>query len=250
MKKNFEKSKVSICIPYFLVDQRDVDYLHELLYSLKDQRYTNYEVVLSEDSASPITLDFEYIKKSLFNSMQIRLVKSPSSGISNNSNFAVGMAKSKYVKIMFQDDFFAHANALGEIVNALEVSPKKWLICSSNHYNQESGKFGPSMTPRLRKLLFSGINTVSSPSVVAFHAESFLRFSESISLMMDCEWYVRMVHNHGRPKVLKKIAIINRLHSNQAQHSLRQSLKDEVELVRKLHSKGGMRKSKCSCSIF
>ena len=242
-----DETQLSICIPYFLDDHQDLMYLKELLRSIQTQSFTNYEVVLSEDSASPLKLEVENVYESLSESTQLRLVKSQVSGVSANVNYAVSLARSKYVKILFHDDLLAHANSLSEIIKSLDSSNKRWLLSACDHFNQESGELGPSMVPKLNKLLFNAKNTVSSPSVVAFRADSFLEFSQSLSLMMDCEWYIRMVHNYGKPTVLKNVTVINRVHSNQAQHGWKSRLAEEKNIVRSMHTKTGMRKSSCVC---
>jgi glycosyltransferase involved in cell wall biosynthesis len=242
-----DKTKLSICVPYFLDDNEDLTYLNELLQSIQTQSFTNYEVVLSEDAASPLKLKVEDLCGSVSESIQLRLVKSQVSGVSANANYAVSLARSKYVKIMFHDDLLANESSLYEIVKSLDSSKKKWLLSACDHFNQDSGELGPSMVPKLNKRLFNAKNTVSSPSVVAFRANSFLEFAQSLSLMMDCEWYIRMVHNFGKPIVLKSVAVINRIHSNQAQHGWKSKLAEEKNIVRSMHTKTGMRKSRCVC---
>ena len=247
MEYNAKQMKLCICIPFFLDDSKDVGYLIELLQSIRTQTYTDYQVILCEDLNSPVNLKLEDIGLSVNNLRQIKIFKSQVSGVSANTNFAVSLARSEYVKIMFHDDLLANESSLSEIVKAMESSKKRWLLSACDHFNQDSGELGPSMVPKLKKSLFDAKNTVSSPSVVAFRADSFLEFSQSLSLMMDCEWYIRMVHNYGKPIVLRNVTIINRIHSNQAQHGWKSRLAEEKNTVRSMHTKTGMRKSSCVC---
>ncbi len=239
--------KISICIPVFLRQESDLPFLRELLQSIRSQSFKQYEVVLCEDSKSRLHLQDLDLTEFGFLKDELTILKSETTGISANTNSAVRFAKGKYIKLMFQDDLFAHPSALKNIFAALEISNKKWLLCGSDHLDQITGNFGPIMVPKLRKTLFEGINSVSSPSVVAFDRDYFLDFSNLLSLMMDCEWYIRMVHNFGQPIILRRRTVINRLHTNQAQHSLKTSLKSDLNIVSSLHSTKRMGKCRCLC---
>lgn len=242
-----DEVKISICIPVLLRQENDLTFLRELLQSIRSQSFRQYEVILCEDSKSVLHLQDQDLTQFGFLKDELTILKSESTGISANTNSAVRSAKGKYIKLMFQDDLFAHPSALKDIFAALENSNKKWLLCGSDHLDQSSGNLGPVMVPTLRKTLFVGVNSVSSPSVVAFDRNYFLDFSNQLSLMMDCEWYIRMVHNFGKPFILKRKTVINRLHTNQAQHSLKNSLKSDLNIVSSLHSKKRMGKCRCLC---
>lgn len=202
---------------------------------------------MSIDSRSPLEFKLTELPSSLSNKCTIRFLPSTHTGISDNTNSSINMAHGKYIKIMFQDDLLAHNEVLEEISQTLDASRRVWLVSASDHLDEIKQLRGPIFIPKLKKGLFIGNNSISSPSVVAFRSSAFLEFERSLSLMMDCEWYVRMLHNYGKPVILKKVAVINRLHSNQAQHSLKSYLAEEIEKVKKLHNKTSMRKTGCLC---
>lgn len=239
--------KLSICIPIFLRFKKDKEFLFELLSSIEDQDTNDFEIVLSLDAKSPISLDINEVPIEFRESCETRLVKCPQSGISLNLNFAISSARGKFIKIMLQDDFFAHDRALSETLNALEKSKKVWLLSASDHVVEESGVTGPVIVPKLKRGLFRGINSVSSPSVVAFRSDYFLRFEESLSLMMDCEWYIRMAHNCGSPYILRSVTVVNRLHAAQTQRGLKHLLPVESQLIRGIHSRKSLKRVRCSC---
>ena len=245
--RNISELKLSICVPIFLRNDEDLGFLAELLRSIQIQDFDNYEIILSEDAGSMRKLSLRDLGKIAGELNEIRIIPSESHGISANTNFAVSSSRGRYVKLMFQDDFLAHSSALQEVVDLLDRTRKRWLLCGCDHLNEKTKQFGPSMIPKLRGTLFNGVNSVSSPSVVAFRRENFLMFSNTLSLMMDCEWYIRMSHHYGKPVILDKITVINRLHSNQAQHSLKSTLVSDREKVASLHNKKQVRKSRCMC---
>ena len=243
------KPTISICIPVYLRNETDKSFLNELLLSIQTQNLVDYEIVISVDAKSPIRLHNRDLNDPLTRDPRVRIVANQQSGISKNTNFSVMAAQGEFVKLMFQDDFFSHNRALEDIVSSFRNTKKKWLLTSSDHVNQQSKKLGPIINPKLKKSLFFGVNSVSSPSVAAFRAGYFVEFSNQLDLMMDCEWYVRMVHNFGKPVVLNRTAIVNRLHPNQAQHMLKSSLNREIEEVNLMHNKKQLRKINCKCRI-
>lgn len=240
---------VSICIPVYLRNELDKGFLNELLLSIESQNLMDHEVVISEDAKSPIRLNKKVLDDSFTGLRTVRIVSNPNSGISSNTNFSIMAAGGEIIKLMFQDDLFSHERALGDIVSSLRNSNKKWLLSASDHVNQQTKKTGPVFHPKLKKGLFVGVNSVSSPSVTAFRAGHFIEFSNTLELMMDCEWYIRMVHNFGQPVILNRTAIINRLHPNQAQHSLKSSLNGEIEKIKLMHNRSRLRKLNCKCRI-
>jgi hypothetical protein len=225
----------------------DKGFLHQLLDTISSQTFEDFELVVSLDSRSPLPFNLSELPSSLLNKCRLKFLPSAETGISANTNFSINAASGKYIKIMFQDDLFADSESLYKIIRALDVSQRAWLISASDHFDERTKLRGPVFTPRLKKGLFRGINSISSPSVVALRSSAFLEFECSLSLMMDCEWYVRMVHNYGKPVILEEVTVINRLHSNQAQRLLDSTLADEIETLRKLHNKTGMRKTGCLC---
>jgi glycosyltransferase involved in cell wall biosynthesis len=238
---------VSICVPIFIRDTKILSFFAHLLHSIESQSYKDFEVVIAGDSESLAFLNSQGVLEKSFLGEKAKVFLSTNLGISLNTNFVISHAKGNLIKIMYQDDFFADDSSLEEIVFALRKTRRRWLVSASGHWDEESSKFGQIMIPKLSKELFIARNTISSPSVVALKRKYYEPFSSDLELMLDCEWYVRMTHMHGRPKTLNKVSVINRLHKEQAQHRLRKKVSYEIKIMENMHNFKGMRKARKRC---
>jgi hypothetical protein len=70
------------------------------------------------------------------------------------------------------------------------------------------------MIPYWSMEIFDGVNTISSPSVMAFRKDTNLRFDEDLVMMMDIDMYYNLYLNHGLPKILSEILVTNRVHKD------------------------------------
>lgn len=70
--------------------------------------------------------------------------------------------------------------------------------------------------PTWNNEFLKGVNSISSPSVMAFKRDKVTeRFDENVSMMMDCEMYYRMEKAHGQPIFLHDDLVTNRVHEGQ-----------------------------------
>ena len=99
----------------------------------------------------------------------------------------------------------------------------------------------------LNENFLDGNNTFSSPSVAIFYRECFVPFDTRLSYLVDCEWYVRMIHNFGSPVLRKSLDIVNRLHESQATHDFKHLLSREIPIAKSSHSALDLRSKECSC---
>src|SRR4051794_28296452 len=97
--------EVSICIPAY----GDPYLLERCLRSVIAQSYTNYEVIVSDDSRHEKLQEVVY----KLNDRRISYYKNRSIlGSPANWNEAISYAKGKYIKILHHDDWFASDTAL------------------------------------------------------------------------------------------------------------------------------------------
>ena len=238
-------SAISVCVPISISDSSQIQYVIELFESISIQTFKDFDLVVSDDSENE-----EVYKLCLaLNSDQfpIKYVASQSKGISLNLNNAVLNSTGNFVKIMFQDDFFFSKYALAEIYAALNDNNKSWYVSACNHFSQLHLKFYEDFFPSKNSKMLSGHNSISSPSVVTFRRDVFENFSNRLTYLLDCEWYVRMSHKHGLPIFGKLIHISNRIHPSQATHWAKHSLDREILICSLMHSAKGMGSKVCSC---
>ena len=83
-------------------------------------------------------------------------------------------------------------------------------------YVRNSNDFYWTMMPGWNDDIIRGVNSISSPSVLAFKNDKVLeRFDENVRMMMDVELYYHLDKNHGQPFYLMDDLVTNRVHSEQ-----------------------------------
>ncbi len=162
-----------------------------------------------------------------------------------NLNKAISICNGTVIKIMFQDDLFYNAGALKMICERLTQSAdKQWLVCGCNHTADDGQSFYWDLVPEWNDNILEGVNTISSPSVVAIRNGTEIRFDENLVMMMDCEFYYAMNEKYGQPVYLSDKLVTNRVHQqqisyqfNEDQESRDVKLKKEVDYCfAKFHS--------------
>lgn len=108
--------QISILVPVYNTDLR---ILHEMIQSVTNQTYTNWQLCISDGSIGNAKLRNilkQYAKKD--NRIKVRYLKE-NKGISGNTNAALALAEGEYIALLDHDDKLA-VNALYEVVNALQ----------------------------------------------------------------------------------------------------------------------------------
>jgi len=183
---------VSICIPCY----NHPKILKRCLDSLTIQTFTDYEVIISDDS------DNDEIKHLLtgYKFQSLRYLKNEKAlGSPENWNNALRQATGKYVKILHHDDYFTGANSLGKFVDCMEKNPGAAFCFSyTNIYFKRQDEYflykqTPSQLNRLRvdpEFLFFR-NVIGAPSVTFFRNEPALLFNKDYKWLVDVEFYIR-----------------------------------------------------------
>ena len=94
------------------------------------------------------------------------------------------------------------------------------------------------MVPEYNDEIYLGNNTISSPSVLAIRNKNVLTFDESLSWLMDVDYYKRLFDKYGLPEIVENILVVNRLWDGQISTSqITQDIVDkEVAYMRRKHS--------------
>ena len=226
-------SDITVIIPVYDPYEIFENYIERALTSITEQILLPTEVLLS-GPLKPSYLDSLF--KIYGQTMSIRFIYNNSTSTSSNLNFLAKQSTSKITKILFQDDFLISKYVLRDISQKFRIQKKVWLVVASKNYDDFSRNYVRNIRPRFSKKIAEGINTIGSPSVIAFRTESFINFNEDLIWMLDCDWYLRMKHNYGRPIFLRKFGVANRLHDYQATHMAQTMHEIEVAATRSSHS--------------
>jgi glycosyltransferase involved in cell wall biosynthesis len=182
---------ISIVIPYYSKMVNAEFFLKRVIDSIMMQTYKDYEIVITEEGSA-----------------------------TENTNAGIQKAKGDLIKILHQDDYFAHPNALQDIVENFKGT---WLITGT-----EGNEF-PYYTADIR----TGNNKLGSPSALTIINDKPLLFREDLKWLFDCEYYERLYERYGEPEILDGVNVIIGLHDDQATRLLTDDEKQaEVNLMK------------------
>lgn len=105
--------KVSICIPAY----KHIDFLRRCLNSILEQRFTDYEVVITDDSPD------DSLQKLVeeYSDERIKYFKNKKAlGSPLNWNEGIKKANGEYIKILHHDDWFSSPDSLEKYVRLLD----------------------------------------------------------------------------------------------------------------------------------
>ncbi|MFV0530348.1 MAG: glycosyltransferase family 2 protein [Flavobacteriales bacterium] len=215
---------VSVCIPTY----NGAQFLREALDSLKNQTYSNIEVIISDDDSKDNTLQIVEEFKERFDK-PIYIYNHSPNGIGANWNYSIEKANGEYIKFLFQDDILL-PTCIEDMVKVLKKDPTIGLVASKRDFiveepNEETniwiktygdlqaGLYSKDdlfiLTKKIFKTSFfskSPPNKIGEPSVVMFRKELFDsigKFNEELEQILDYEYWYRILKQ-------KNIAVINR----------------------------------------
>lgn len=163
------KPLVSIAIPYYAKMKNAEFFMDRCLESIRSQTFQDYEIVITRRGK-----------------------------MAENTNNAIMKCTGELIKVLFMDDYFAHKNALKDIVDNFKEKDD-WMItgCDTNPH--------PQWTDDILK----GNNKLGSPSCLTFRnlPHKILYFDENLSWLLDCDLYHKWHQQSGKPKILDSINI-------------------------------------------
>lgn len=195
--------KVSICIPTY----NNLEALKRCLDSVLMQTYTDYEVVITDDSSNEEIKNFLNENRNLEN---IFYFKNPKAlGSPENWNEAVRKSKGEYIKILHHDDWFTYKNSLEIFVSLLDESPDCNLaFVASKNYDVDKKTIINYNNPSLEQInkvrnfpatLLNG-NIIGAPSAVIFRKADLLLFDAKTIWFVDIDFYVQILIKNNNLK--------------------------------------------------
>jgi glycosyltransferase involved in cell wall biosynthesis len=184
---------ISICIPAY----KRLPFLTRLLNSIAEQTYTDFEVILSDDSPDDTVSDF---LKSYEHHFMIHYFKNnPSLGTPANWNLAISKAHGEWIKLMHDDDWFTDKDSLQQFADATKQGPKFIYAAYSNflEHNQTKQlvqhKSKAIQNILKQPLLLLSENIIGPPSVTLFHKSISEKYDERMKWRVDLEYYIRIL---------------------------------------------------------
>lgn len=198
--------RVSICVPAY----GNAAGIARLLSSIKEQEFTDYEVVLTDDSPDDsvkAVVRESGVRNLHYHKNETRL------GASANWNEAVGKSGGEYIKMMHHDDWFSSPESLSGFVELLDQAPEAALAFSgtwqvtltdrADGWGARPGKerFSRCIGGEQKELLsqdwrnlFLG-NYIGAPSAVIYRRNG-MEFEGRLTWVMDTEYYMRLLQKN------------------------------------------------------
>ena len=190
--------KVSICIPTY----QQVEYLKKTLDSIQIQNFTDYEVIITDDSRDN---SVRCLVESYSSSLSIRYyLNEKQLGSPENWNNSVTYANGEYIKIMHHDDWFTNKNSLGLFVKMLDDNPNSIFGFSATHiynvknntiYIHKATKNQINNLSRNPEMLFLG-NIIGVPSTTIYRRTVKDRYDKKLKWLVDLEFYIRVINSN------------------------------------------------------
>jgi len=225
--------RVSFCIPTHDGNAKCQQYLFDIFYALENQTCKDFNVWISDHSKSDKILKACQEYADVF---EINFVKNPTGlgNISSNTNNALRCADGDILKVLFSDDFIL-TKTLVEQLDKTFNDNVAWAVTGYAHTFTDGLEHYNPKVPFYNDRLLEGVNTLSSPSILALRSGIEEYFDEKLTMLMDCDMYYRLYKYHGDPVILKDIHISNREHQSQTQRTYDHLLPEEIEYLKVKH---------------
>ena len=187
--------KVSICIPAY----RQVELLRRTLSSVREQHFSNYEIILSDDTPGDAVK--ELLSEFDFGDRLRYFKNSPSLGTPENWNHSIRQAKGEYIKLLHHDDFFLSPHSLGKYVALLDENPKAdlafsatqiWRLSNDAKWRYYMDDHRAERLKREPEYLFFG-NWIGAPSAVICRRTVKEEYDKELKWLVDTDLYMRIL---------------------------------------------------------
>lgn len=231
--------KISVCIPAY----KNADFLRRCLDSLVTQTFTDFEVILSDDSPDDSVAKIAEVYKDV---LQVVYYKhDPSLGTPANWNFAMQKANAEYIKLMHDDDWLAEDDALQKFYDCLEQNPSAdFCFAAFHNVHIKQGRVEPVFcSPFLRKLLKKDrynlfkVNFIGPPSVVFQRNNRQDWYDERLKWLVDFEGYIRFLQSKAGfvyiDECLVNIGLSGEQVTSSVQHDVKVVLPESLYFLQK-----------------
>lgn len=208
--------KLSIAIPCYEMREKGAEMLQFSLNILKEQVYTDFEIIVSDHSINKI---IEQLCKKESKDLAIKYYRNTKKrgSSSSNMNNAIKHCSGDIIKILCQDDYLFGIDSLEKTVEAFDTK-KKWLISSYLHTHDRIELFNYHYPNLSNNIVLD--NHIGTPSCLTILNEEPLLFDENLIWFMDSEYYYRLLKNFGKPNVLLDPTVVQLLWQGQVTNTL------------------------------
>lgn len=201
--------KISILVPLYNTPE---DFFDELVQSLKNQTYSNWELCLADGSPEPI----KFINKYLDDKRIIYNIIGENKGISGNTNEALKLATGDYIALLDHDDLLPEFS-LYEIVKRINEKPDVEFIYTDEDKIETLNKprYGAFFKPDFSPYTLNSANYICHFSI--FKKELMNKiggFDSKYDGSQDWDIVARAIENTDKIEHISKILYHWRVHQN------------------------------------
>lgn len=207
---------ISICIPAY----KNEALMKRLLDSIQIQLFTNFEVVVTDDSPDESLKD---LCLSFEEKFQIKYLKNEIAlGSPANWNYAISKAEGEWIKIMHADDWFANDKSLNAFVNAI-ASDSSFIFSAYSNVDLSDNSSKPNRLTKCELKLLKNSpfnlfkkNFIGHPSTTLIKRNSNrIFYDETIKWVVDFDYYIRYLSLNKSFVYIEKSLINIGIHENQ-----------------------------------
>ena len=198
-------SEISIAIPAHDRGENGPKWMRELLDTIREQTFQDFNVVVSDQSKNDKIMD---VCKEYAPYLEFVYVKYTGDVPCENINVALENCEGRIIKMMFSDDVFMRKDALERIKHEYDSTKCKWAF--SGFANWDGEDYFDNKLPEWKERTLEGNNHLSSPTVVSFLNEGRVDFDHNLKLLLDVDFYHRMRWKHGLPNIIPEVLVANR----------------------------------------
>lgn len=213
-QRNYEfeiRPKISIIIPLYNTPKK---FLLQLIKSVKDQTYTNWELCLADGSTKPL----EYLNKIIDKDDRIKYkILDENRGISINTNEALKLATGDFIALLDHDDLIP-VNSLFEIVKVInENKDVEYIFTDEDKFTdiKKKTRYEPNFKPDYSFDTLTSYNYICHFSIFKKELMDKLGgFKEEFDGSQDYDLILRAVENAKKVVHIPKILYHWRVHPN------------------------------------
>ncbi len=185
---------ISICIPAY----NRVNYLERLLDSIGSQTFTDFEVVITDDSPGDQVRRFIEQYQAGFPLHYFH--NGQPLGTPENWNESIRRSQGQWIKIMHDDDWFASPDSLKRFYELCNMPGQAgFIFCGSETFEdgkivfrQTISRFNEKLLEKDPRNLFY-LNFIGPPSVVVHRNNRQVWYDKRMKWLVDIDFYIRFL---------------------------------------------------------
>jgi glycosyltransferase involved in cell wall biosynthesis len=189
---------ISVCIPTY----KNPAYVLRLLNSVTIQTYTDFEVVITDNSPDNAV---ELVVEQFKNRLPIRYQRNvPAVNMGENFNKGLQNARGRWIKMMHDDDWFNTSDALEKFAQVARQTNSTFIFCAYQDVNATRGKIHKELLPQWKKELLEENplnlffrNVIGHPSTVMHINDHNLQYDPEFNWVIDIDFYMRFLTRYA-----------------------------------------------------